>query len=132
MEKNSLQHENTTGGTDHLGKQLLARLQIRLNKMDTEIALACIGGFSVNLLQLMEYSKLPKPERPDFKDLLFWLPYLVWPVLSGVLAFAYIESGISLSPLLTLNIGLSAPLIFRAMLEANPMKPNSIDPGDGA
>ena len=100
--------------------------------MDTPILLATVGGFSVNILQLMEYSKLPKVERPDFKDLLFWLPYLVWPILGGTLAFAYIESGISLSPLLALNIGLSAPLIFRAMLEANPVKPTSIDPGNGA
>jgi len=100
--------------------------------MNTPIVLACVGGFSVNILQLMEYSKLPKPDRPDFKDLLFWLPYLVWPILGGVLAFAYIESGINLSPLLALNVGLSAPLIFRAMLEANPMKANSVDPGEGA
>lgn len=100
--------------------------------MNTPIVLATIGGFSVNILQLMEYSKLPKLERPDFRDLLFWLPYAVWPILGGVLAFAYIESGINLSPILALNVGLSAPLIFRAMMEANPMKPAGIDPGDGA
>ena len=100
--------------------------------MNTPIFLAIVGGFSVNILQLMEYSKLPKLERPDFKDLLFWLPYLVWPILGGILAFSYIESGIDLSPILALNIGLSAPLIFRAMIEANPMKPASIEPGDGA
>lgn len=100
--------------------------------MNAPILLATVGGFSVNILQLMEYSKLPKLERPDFKDLLFWLPYFVWPVLGGILAYAYIESGIGLSPLLALNVGLSAPLIFRAMIKANPVKATSIDPGDGA
>jgi len=100
--------------------------------MNVPIVLAIIGGFSINILQLMEYSKLPKLERPDFKDFLFWLPYFVWPILGGVLAFAYLESGINLSPLLALNVGLSAPLIFRAMIEANPIKATTIDAGAGA
>jgi hypothetical protein len=100
--------------------------------MNTPIFLATVGGFSVNILQLMEYAKLPKINRPDFKDLLFWLPYLVWPILGGILAYAYTESGIDLSPILALNVGLSAPLIFRAMLEANPIQASSIDPGEGA
>jgi hypothetical protein len=100
--------------------------------MNSTIILAVIGGFVVNLLQLMEYSKVPKAERPDFKDFLFWLPYVVWPVLGGVLAYCYVSSGIELSPILGLNVGLSAPLIIRAMVEANPLKRPSIDPGAGA
>lgn len=100
--------------------------------MDTPLMLAIVGGFAVNILQMLEYAKLPKLKRPDFKDLLFWLPYIVWPFLGYILAFSYIESGITLSPLLALNVGLSAPLIFRAMLDANPMQPSSIDPGEGA
>jgi len=100
--------------------------------MDTPLILAIVGGFAVNFIQLLEYAKLPKIKRPEFKDLLFWLPYIGWPFLSYILAFAYIESGIMLSPLLALNVGLSAPLIFRAMINANPMQPSSIDPGEGA
>lgn len=100
--------------------------------MNTPILLAAMGGFAINILHLVEYSKRPKTERPDFKDWLFWVPYLAWPVLGSVLAFAYLESGVQLSPILALNIGLSAPLIFRAMIEANPVKPKAIDPGQGA
>ena len=100
--------------------------------MQKIIILAAIGGLIVNLLQLMEYSKMPKYERPDFKDFLFWLPYIIWPILAGVLGYAYQSSGNELSPILALNIGVSAPLIFRAMAEVNPFEPKSIDPGEGA
>jgi len=100
--------------------------------MSTPIVLAAIGGFAINILHLMEYAKRPKIERPDFRDILYYVPYLAWPVLSSVLAFAYVESGVQLSPILALNVGLSAPLIFRAMVEANPIKPSAIDPGEGA
>jgi len=100
--------------------------------MTTPIWLAAFGGFAINILHLVEYSKRPKIERPDFKDWMFWLPYPVWPVLGGILAYAYQESGVQLSPILALNVGLSAPLILRAMVEANPIKPSVVDPGEGA
>jgi len=100
--------------------------------MSTLLFLAAIGGFSFNLLQLIEYSKLSKTERPDFKDPLFWVSYVVWPSLGGILAFAYHKSGITLSPILAFNVGLSAPLILKAMVQANPIRPSSINPGKDA
>ncbi|MCG7867003.1 MAG: UTP--glucose-1-phosphate uridylyltransferase [Candidatus Thiodiazotropha taylori] len=100
--------------------------------MDSSTWLAILGGFLINILHLVEYAKLPKEKRPDFKDILFYVPYVAWPVSGGVLAFAYQSSGIVLSPILALNVGLSAPLIVRAMAESNPIKTPSIDPGDGA
>lgn len=100
--------------------------------MTESIVLAIIGGFLINILHLMEYAKRPKIERPDFKDPLFYLPYLAYPVMSGVLAYAYVASGVKLSPIVALNVGLSAPLVIRAMTEANPLKPSAIDPGKGA
>jgi len=93
---------------------------------------AAAGGFAINVLHLMEYAKRPKVERPDFRDPLFYVPYVAWPVLGALLAYAYVESGVQLSPILALNVGLSAPLILRAMVEANPIKPSAIDPGQGA
>ncbi len=100
--------------------------------MDSSFWLAVIGGFLVNILQLVEYSKLPKTKRPDFKDILFYVPYVAWPVSGGVLVFSYQASGITLSPILALNIGLSAPLILKAMAETKAIKPPETDAGKGA
>ena len=100
--------------------------------MNTPVLLAGVGGFAINILHLIEYAKRPTIERPDFRDKLFYVPYVAWPVLGSILAYAYVESGVQLSPILALNVGLSAPLILRAVVEANPSKAMTINAGNGA
>lgn len=86
---------------------------------------AMFGALAIKLLELAEVTKLPFDRRPDFKDIVYWVPFLVMPLIGGGLA--YIISGIALNPLLAVNIGISAPLIFRKMAEINPIKSGSID-----
>ncbi len=100
--------------------------------MSTLTLLAGIGGLVYNILQLLEQVNIPKALRPDFKDWLYWIPFLIWPLLAALLAYTYITSGLSLSPITALNVGLSAPLIFRQMVSSNPMRPSKINPGQGA
>jgi hypothetical protein len=100
--------------------------------MDSSIVIAAIGGFALNLLQLMELSKIPKERRPDFKDWLYWLPYIGWPFLGASLAFVYSASAIELKPIVAFNVGLSAPLIIRSLAAANPFEKTTINPGIGA
>lgn len=100
--------------------------------MDNTVIFAALGGFVVNLLNLLEVRNVPKKQRPDFKDVFYWIPYLVHPLLGAVLAYAYVKSGMSLKPLLAMNVGISAPLVFRSMAEASPFRSKDIDPGAGA
>ena len=81
------------------------------------------GGLLINVLSLLELAKLRPENRPSFRDWLYWLPFLVWPVAGIGLARAYAASGSNLSLLLALNVGLSAPLIIRAMASAVPQIP---------
>ncbi|EKS7204520.1 hypothetical protein O8H67_003192 [Enterobacter asburiae] len=81
---------------------------------------AIAGAFFIKLLELAELHKLPKIERPDLKDWLYWIPYLILPILGGGLAYVYIASNTSLTPLLSVNIGISAPLVLRAMAQIVP------------
>lgn len=95
--------------------------------MKQTIILAAVGGLIYNVLPLLELQKTPKADRPNFKDWLFWLPFFIWPLLAGLLGFAYTSSSPSgapstMTPLLALNVGLSAPLILRAMAQANPFQ----------
>jgi len=75
------------------------------------------GAFSIKLLELAELHKLPLIERPDLKDWLYWLPFLILPILGGGLAHVYVSSNTVLTPLLAVNVGVSAPLIIRAMAQ---------------
>jgi hypothetical protein len=96
----------------------------------TSIVVAFLGGLSINLLNLMELQNIAKDRRPDFKDWLYWLPYVVWPLLGALLAYVYEASGTPLKPLIALQVGATAPLIIKAMAKAVPK--GTIDPGPGA
>jgi hypothetical protein len=93
-------------------------------------AYAAGGGLLVNVLGLLELGKVPKEQRPNFSDWLYWLPFAVWPVAAFALAHAYSTSGATMSALLSLNVGLSAPLIIKAMASAVPPV-RSFDPKQG-
>ncbi|TMC24650.1 MAG: hypothetical protein E6J34_00195 [Chloroflexi bacterium] len=95
----------------------------------TSVVLAAIGGMAVNLLNLMDVQTQSKDRRPDFKDWLYWLPFVVWPILGGVVAFIYQEANTPLTKVVAFHIGASAPLIIRSMASAIP---KTINPGPGA
>ena len=100
--------------------------------MESPIAIAAVGGFAVNLLQLMELSKVSKDRRPDFKDWLYWLPFIAWPAIGAFLAFVYTTSKIELQPIVAFNVGLSAPLIIRTLAASNPLEKKTMNPGTDA
>ncbi|MCU8394065.1 hypothetical protein M2G63_16405 [Vibrio vulnificus] len=91
-----------------------------INSITSPVWFAMAGAFAIKLLELAELHKVTPSERPDFKDILYWVPFLILPVLGGGLAQVYVSSDTVLSPLLAVNIGVSAPLILRAMAQAAP------------
>lgn len=93
---------------------------------------AVFGGLAIKLLELAELPKVPKAQRPDFKDVIYWLPFLILPGLGGGLAYVYVISGIALKPILAFNVGASAPLIIRTVAQIYPAQAKPIDPGPGA
>ena len=93
--------------------------------------LAAVGGLAVHLFNLVELQNVPKDRRPDFRDWLYWLPFAVMPFLAAVVAFAYEQSGTTLSPILAINVGASAPLLLKSFASASPFK-TPLDPGAGA
>ena len=85
------------------------------------MSFAAFGGLCVNLLGLVELRLVAKAKRPDFTDLLYWVPFVVWPVVAAGLALAYVLSGNQLTPILSMNVGASAPLILRSMAQTAPL-----------
>ena len=75
----------------------------------------------IQLLNLAELANIPKARRPDLKDPIYWIPFIVNPLLGGFLTFVYVSTPqYDIKPLLALQIGASAPLILRAMASAIP------------
>jgi hypothetical protein len=96
------------------------------------VLFAAAGALAVELLKLAEIRNLPKHERPDLKEALYWVPFLILPLLGAGLAYMYVMSDIVLKPVLAVNIGISAPLIIRTMASTVPKVAGPIDPGAGA
>lgn len=91
---------------------------------------ASASALCVKLLELAEIHKLPKLQRPDVKDVWYWVPHVVLPLAGGFLALIHMQSGQTINPFLAMNIGLTAPLVLRSALERFSTK--VIDPGEGA
>lgn len=96
------------------------------------VLFATFGAIGMQLLTLMELRNIPKTERPDFKDVFYWLPFIIAPILGGGLALAYVYPADALEPLVAINVGVSAPLILRSMANINPLDKGGINPGPGA
>ncbi len=94
--------------------------------MNEYIIIAAVGGLTYNVVPLLELWKTPKESRPDFKDLFYWVPYLVWPLLAGFLLYTYQSPGVKITRFLSFHIGISAPLIIRKMMEVLPVEPEKI------
>ena len=95
--------------------------------MSENIIIAAVGGLTYNIVPLLELWKTPKESRPDFKEWLYWVPYVVWPLLAGFLLYLYEESpGIKITRFLSFHIGISAPFIIRKMMEVLPIQPAQI------
>jgi hypothetical protein len=98
--------------------------------LQSGVLFAAAGALAVELLKLAEIRNLPKHERPDLKDVLYW--FFILPLLGAGLSYVYIMSDITLKPVLAVNIGVSAPLIIRTMASTVPKVAGPIDPGKGA
>jgi hypothetical protein len=82
---------------------------------------ALFGGFAVSFLRLFDLLHLPRSQRPDtYRDWLYVTQFIVLPLLGGGLAYAYETSGTSLSPILAVNIGASAPAILKSFASVAP------------
>jgi len=89
------------------------------------IILSMLGGSIGQLLNLAEIYKIEKSKRPDFKDFTYWLPYIIYPIISGVIAYAYFDDKPDVNKMLAIQIGASAPLIFKSLATAIPSQVTS-------
>ena len=64
---------------------------------------------------------IPQGKRPPtFSDPLYIIQFFIVPLIGFFVAYAYFESGTPLSPMLTIHIGVSAPLIIKSFATAIP------------
>jgi bacteriorhodopsin len=95
----------------------------------TAIISGAAGALAIQLLNLMELKNIAKDKRPDFTDFFNWLPFIIAPLAGGFVCWAYSASGYNIKPIIGVQLGVSAPLIFRAMATAIPKGYEPLPPG---
>jgi hypothetical protein len=86
----------------------------------TAFLFGAFGGLAVNVFRLYLVSQSPESERPDL-DWIYWAQFAGLAVFGGVFALAHDLSN-QISPLVSLNVGLSIPAIVRTVTEPQPSK----------
>lgn len=66
--------------------------------LQSGVLFAAGGALVIELLKLAEIRSIPKSERPDLTELLYWLPFLIFPLLGGFLAYMHLMSDVILKP----------------------------------
>lgn len=94
------------------------------------VVLAAVGGLVVNLLSLLELQNVPKDRRPNFKDWLYWLPFIAWPLLGGLVGYLYNDAATPLGKFVAFHLGLSSPLILKAAAKTIPASAHASLPDD--
>jgi hypothetical protein len=97
-------------------------MSLQSELLTAPVVLAAIGGLVVNVLSLLELQNVPKDRRPDFSDPLYWLPFLAWPILGGIVGYLYNDATSPLGKLVAFHIGVSSPLILRTMVTVIPAR----------
>ena len=85
--------------------------------MWSTIALAGLGGFMLNIMNLWEDSNRQKSERVP-KDALYWLFFFLWPLIGAALGLVYFLDGSVLRPLASFTLGLGAPATLKTLMNS--------------
>ena len=89
--------------------------------MSEYILIPGIAGFVAQLLNLFEIAKLEPARRPNFKDWIYWLPYLIGPVIGGFAGYLSFHDNISsFTTLLGVQVGIAAPLTLKGFASVIP------------
>ena len=94
--------------------------------MIESVIIAAIGGLIYNIFPFLEYHSKPIESRPDFRDIFFWIPFFIVPLLGAFLAYIYQTPETPLSKWVSFHVGLSAPVIIRQAMQSSPFKPKQI------
>jgi hypothetical protein len=80
---------------------------------------AFIGGVFGSTIKLLEMRGKPIKEQATL-NWVYWTLFFIFPIFGVFLVYAYTYDGAQLSAMSAINIGVSAPLIFKSIYGAIP------------
>lgn len=91
--------------------------------------LGVVGGLLAEIVSLFKLRYLPRDALPIWlSSLWYWTVTVAMIVSGGILVAVYLGSGVTMTPLLAVNIGASAPLILQSLVsQAPPVSPGRVN-----
>ncbi len=80
------------------------------------LLIGSLGGLVYNVLPLISIIDMKPELRPDFKNIYYWVPYIVRPFLGFMIVFLISDSSIQMTRLLSFYLGLTAPTLIEQMI----------------
>ena len=89
--------------------------------MDAYILLPAFAGLVAQILNLMDALKVDPSRRPNFKDWIYWIPYILGPILGGFAGYySFHDNPESFTTPLGVQVGIAAPLLLKGLASAVP------------
>lgn len=84
-----------------------------------------LGALAVQLLQVIEASKLPTNRKPDYTSLEYYVTTLFSILIAGIVGYIYFDGTNAYGKIVYFHTGASAPLLIRTLATTLPaaMKP---------
>ena len=76
-----------------------------------------LGGFLIPLHYLIQRIRSGE-SLPGFRSRTLWLPFLIYPIPGVVICLVYQLGAIDLSPIVSLNLGLTGPALIASRVTA--------------
>ena len=94
----------------------------------TVFAFGFAGGAVVQLLDIFALAKVPADRRDAWlASWFYWGAFVAYALVGGLVALAFELSGVSVQPLLALNVGAAWPLVLERGAQKLPELDSRID-----
>jgi hypothetical protein len=85
----------------------------------TSLGMTFGGGICINIIRYFEITTMPKSDRPPL-DKIYVAQFIMLPLVSCFLVYAYILDGTQLTAFSALSLGVSGPLVFKQLSSTIP------------
>ena len=88
-----------------------------------------VGGIGAEVAGIFKIRTELATSCPNYlKTFYYWLTFILMTLIGGGIVVAYMESGFKFNPILSINIGATAPFIFGSMVNKTPeLSPGNTD-----
>ena len=86
-------------------------------------AIGMFGGLTMSVVKLLEFRSVPRGQRTDFSDPLFWVDLAWRPVLGGGVCWLHWLGNQEIGAIATFQLGISAPLLVKAAYSLKSEEP---------